>query len=50
MRNTSEESGTKESRNASEEYRMWLKARRIEFNKFIEPYIKSLKPNSYGSR
>lgn len=40
--NTSEESGTKESRNAREEYRIWLKERRIEFNKIIEPYLKSI--------
>lgn len=46
MKNTSEESGTKESRNASEDYRIWLKERKIEFDKIIEPYVENLKSNS----
>lgn len=40
MKNTSEEIGTKESRNAFEEYRIWLKEQRIKFNEYVAPYLK----------
>lgn len=41
MKNTSEEIGTKESRNAFEEYRIWLKEQRIKFNEYVAPYLKN---------
>lgn len=42
MKNTSEEIGTKESRDAFEAYRIWLKEQRIKFNEYVAPYLKKI--------